>query len=99
MATAEIIKESVPTIDESKSNVNIQNNLHFVQNIDIQGLDRLGQNNSQLANRAMQLYENQFDHAKSMDIKIVELEAIEQKLRAFLSNCKNYKNIRFLELF
>lgn len=67
--------------ESSNSNTFIQNNLHFVQNIDIKALTNLSKCNSELASRAMELYENQFEHAKAMDTKIVTLEENEQKAR------------------
>lgn len=65
----------------SLSNTYIQNNLHFVQNIDINALNELSKSDSKLASRAMALYENQFEHAKNMDEKIVNLEEQEQNDR------------------
>ncbi len=66
---------------QNPSSVNIQNNLHFVQNIDLSSLNILSENNKDLADRAMSLYEKQFEHAKSMDEKIVQLEEREQEAR------------------
>lgn len=79
--TEEIDSLDVENNSTSRQNVNIQNNLHFVQNIDIANLNVLSQTNPNLADRAMSLYENQFNHAKSMDEKIIKLEANEQDSR------------------
>lgn len=60
---------------------NIQNNFHFTQNIDLDKMSSLSEISPEIASRMMSLYEQQFEHAKAVDNKIIELEKTEQKAR------------------
>ena len=60
---------------ESPQNIaNIQQNFHFVQNIDVSKITELSQVDSSLANRIVSLYESQLEHGKSIDEFLVEIE-------------------------
>lgn len=75
--------QSADNISEPSSQniANIQQNFHFVQNIDISKLNELSLTDKDLADRIMKLYESQLEHSKKIDDFIMQAEEKEQNLR------------------
>lgn len=81
----EVLEEDIsssPSTPQMPQHIsNVQNNFHFAQKIDLDKMAQLNDSAPDLASRVMTLYENQFDHAKTVDNNIITLEKNEQTSR------------------
>lgn len=85
IAEVEVLEEenqqtaSEPTINAT---FNQQNTYHLASNIDLDKLTTLAQQAPNLADRVMDLYENQQTHNISIDKRILTIEETEQQVRS-----------------
>ncbi len=74
----------IPPETPSTSGVNtlaIQNNNYFTQQIDLVALEQLTTKDPEIAKMYMAIQQEQFEHSKSMDSRIISIEEKEQDAR------------------
>jgi len=84
VAEVEVLEEEnqqTPSEQTVNATFNQQNNYHLTSNIDLDKLTTLSQQAPDLANRVMDLYENQQKHNIRIDKRILTIEETEQKVR------------------